>query len=318
MNGDYNLIPLYLAAIVFLLGLFIVFLLLKGRFEARQKEASFKRGLKSAITYEGTKVNIGKTINEKIPVTEKIVKHWRRAFPNDVRTDDQIRSLIVLISASAFIVGLLFTGNVIAAASPVMVVIAGIVFLSNKKETARLRLLEEQIPGFIATFKGNLQANQTNSKALLNAINQTASPLYDELYVAKALIQTSTFKSALVELRHTTTSDTMRFLCSSIELASDTGGSLEPQVEEIEELVKVKREHERKLDKAEAEGKPLIYVSAVVVPAMFFYTYIANDSARAFWFVDSLSWILLGIIIVLWVAALFMSNRITQSIRGDS
>ena len=53
------------------------------------------------------------------------------------------------------------------------------------------------MPIFLSVFKANIRAGETAIRALSNAIDETDSPLYDELKPARALIDVGSFQSAI-------------------------------------------------------------------------------------------------------------------------
>lgn len=313
MLGNYSYIPLYIASITFVIGASLIFINIKDNSEKRNYNRKFSSGLRSATR---TSISIsGDRKKSKNPI-ENMAYMIKKSFPKLDKSTEQLTVIILATFGGLLLISMLVFGNPMLALFAAIAVFAGLKMMSERNESRRKMALEEQLPSFIATFKSNLQANQPASTALMNAIDNANQPLYDEVRIAKAMAQTGTLKSALVTLRKNTTNESLRFLCACIELSSDTGGELESQIEEIERLLKVKREHERKLDKAESENKPLIYVSAAIIPGMFLYIYFTQEVARDFWFKSTISWVILGTVAIAYTLAIWGANKVVKGVRG--
>jgi Flp pilus assembly protein TadB len=169
---------------------------------------------------------------------------------------------------------------------------------------------DDQVSTFLSCFKSNLQANVSLENALIEAIDVTTPPLYDELVITKSLIETGSFASAVAFTKQQTNSVELKFLLNSIELALEVGANLEEQIENIENIISERNRLKRLKRIAIAHNKPLIYVSAALIPLVFIFAYIVNEQAREFWFNSLLSWVLLGIVVVVTIISFFVSKRI--------
>ena len=184
----------------------------------------------------------------------------------------------------------------------------------NRRIRKKEELFESQIPGFLSSLKSNIQANETPERALINAIDNTQRPLYDELIIAKQLIQAGTFTSALGTLRKKTYNPTLKFLCSCIELAAQVGTNLESQIEIIEVMLENRSSLKRKLASAEADNKPLLYVSAGIIPFVFIFTYMMNEQAREFWFVNIWSYLVFFGVCIIYISAVYFANKLIDKV----
>lgn len=188
------------------------------------------------------------------------------------------------------------------------------VYLSIKAKKYQT-MIEQQIPSFLSALKSNIQANLTPEIALIQAIDITDYPLKDELIDTKRIaISTSDFGAALAKLRVTTTSKDIKFLCSCIELAAETGTNLEEQIVRIEEVIVARKKIEDLLSSAVSENKPLLYVSSVLIPGLFYYMYSASQSAKDFWFKVPLSWIIFFAVIILFSGSVLIMNIFIKKI----
>lgn len=244
-------------------------------------------------------------------------RHWgkllkRSGMASMDQTDASIGGIVLLTAIVIWVVVSVLVRNPVLGIFPSVGILVGIKIAANNKLKSKERLMNDQIPAFLSTLKSNIQANTTPESALIDAINTTVPPLRDELEIAKSYAATTSLSAALLKLRDETSSKDIRFLCSCIELSSKLGANLEDQLETIEKVVEDKMDLQRKLDKAVQENRPLLYVSAAIIPGLFFFTYMMNEATRAFWFREPISWVLLMLIIVIYVGALYITNRFVK------
>lgn len=295
-------------------SLFFLWILYRKRRKQREKK-KFIEQLNYASTsytafYEEEKL--------KRPISERWNYYWgdllkkSEMVPKGV-SDQKIGTGMVLVPIVIWIM-FSFTGNPGIGIVPALGILLFISFHAKAKIKKKQEKLNDQIPSFIAALKSNVQANETPEKALINAINTTSSPLYDELEIAKALSATSTFTAALSRLRVETSSKELRFLCSCIELSSKLGANLEGQLTIIEEMMEANRDLNSQMDKAVADNKPLLYVSAAVLPIIFIFMYMTNEATRNFWFKNVISWVVFIFVIVLYGGAVFLSNKFIKDL----
>ena len=134
------------------------------------------------------------------------------------------------------------------------------------------------------------------------------------MVIAKQLIQAGTFTSALGTLRKKTHNPTLKFLCSCIELAAQVGTNLEAQIEIIEVMLENRASLKRKLASAEADNKPLLYVSAAIIPFVFIFTYFMNEQARMYWFENPWSYLVFFGVCLIYGAAVYFANRLISKV----
>lgn len=304
--------------IAFVLLILAFFVSVKFR-EIQKEEELFLKQLEavsgSPIEYaegiekEKVKANIFKIY------TNKIVNMTRAAdVVKPTRTDREIISPIITISVVSYLLITILFLNPGIGLVPVLLLHTGYIIYCNRKIRKKEELFESQIPGFLSSLKSNIQANETPERALINAIDNTQRPLYDELIIAKQLIQAGTFTSALGTLRKKTHNPTLKFLCSCIELAAQVGTNMETQIEIIEIMLENRAKLKRKLISAEAENKPLLYVSASIIPFVFIFTYLMNQQARDFWFVNPWSYLVFFGVCIIYISAVYFANKLISKV----
>lgn len=176
--------------------------------------------------------------------------------------------------------------------------------------------LNSQVPSFLATFKSNIQANETPERALIKVIDDIGDPLYSELAPTKRKIQSGTdMGEALEDLKSRTTSYELQFLCSCIKIASEYGADLEKQVDTIQGVIAERQKVSDKLASAARAARPAMFVGTLIIPAMFFIIYMFYEQAQDFWFVDPISYIALLMIAIFYGAGMWFSKIMVDNLK---
>lgn len=313
MTYTYASLPIIITALFLIVVISVLVFFLRQQEKLRKQEEHFFQQLKYAS-------GESRYISNDVP---KISPHKWNAFwgyklkysgmLSEKYTDAQVGALMFLVFGFVYLGFSFLFKNFGVGVVPVATIYGALVYFASDKIKKKELIFEDQIPGFLSTLKSNIQANETPERALINAINTTSSPLYDELKIAKSLTETGTFQVALHTLRTQTKNRTLKFLCSCIELASSVGANLEEQITTIEIMLEKNRELKRKLDIAIAENRPLLFVSAAILPGLFLFMYFLSDIARSFWFHSLLSWVTFFAIIIIYGTGIFLTNRIIKN-----
>lgn len=315
----YNNAPIIIVILIAFVMLILAFFISVKFREIQKEEELF---LKQLEAVSGSPIEYAEGIEkekEKINVFKiyknKMVNMTRAAdVVKPTRTDEEIISPIITVSVVSYLLFTLIFLNPGIGLLPVLLFHVGYMMYCNRRIRKKEELFESQIPGFLSSLKSNIQANETPERALINAIDNTQRPLYDELIIAKQLIQAGTFTSALGTLRKKTYNPTLKFLCSCIELAAQVGTNLEAQIEIIEVMLENRSSLKRKLASAEAENKPLLFVSAGIIPFVFIFTYFMNEQARSFWFVNPWSYLVFFGICLIYISAVYFANKLIDKV----
>lgn len=309
---SYQNIP-YIATIFFVLLMSVIIIyLIRVALKDKNDNENFKKQLMYNIDPLMEHVEKESKLSKSI---KKLPELMIKAEMVDKKTNvDDLTRKLNLILGLFITAGTFFTSNPMAGISITAFVYVGLFgFLSFKVNKVK-NLMDEQIPGFISTFKANIQANIHAQNAMIRAINNTASPLYDELAYAKAIMEAGDFRPGIVALRQSTENETLRQMASCIELASSTGSNIEEQIEIIEEIIIDKQEIDREKKLGINENKPLFLVAALFVPISFIGSYFMSEMHRDFWFKSTLSWIVLIGVAILMAIASFATWKIIQKI----
>lgn len=180
--------------------------------------------------------------------------------------------------------------------------------------TKRTKTLEKQLPLLISGLRANLQANQTPQSALIAVAKEIPAPLGDELALMSAEIEVNVpVDVALDRLAKRVPSRDIQFLVSAIKIAMSSGSDLEPQLLIIQNIVDNRTRLQQKLASAVASVSPTIWVSAIIIPAMFVFQYFSSPANKDFW--STLVGIVCLIIVsFLYVIGLFISKKLVAGV----
>lgn len=310
----------YIQRIILLTALAILpFIALFGFLLYRQIKKNSQSERVSKLVNEG--LDYSKDFNSpKNSLEDKYVDFWRQLLKPaglvEVTSDDKQNAVkILMITAGLYLLTYFLTKNPIFGIVPMIAVNGGLILYCRSKIQAKEALLNEQVPSFLSSLKSNIQSNATPEFALIAAIENTVSPLREELEIVKNLIEAGTFETALAALRNKTKNQYIIFLCSCIELSNEVGANLEDQIGVIENMISERQELSRKTDTAVAEQMPILYVSIIVIPGLFIWMYVMQESVREFWFKSLLSWGLFLSIFAIAGFGFYMGNKAIQGVR---
>ena len=308
---NYKHIPYVATAVFVLIMVLLLIYLIRTTLKEKDEERKFDKQLKYALnplTEEEVKESY---INSKLRILpEQMIK----AGISKGDTVESLQRKLMLVLAVVFTGTAMLTVNPIAGIVPVMVIYGGLFGLSMYRNSKTTNLLEEQIPSFVATFKANIQANQHAQNAMVNAINNTTSPLYDELEVSKSIMEAGDFQAGILSLRQGTENETLRQMASCIELASASGSNIESQLEIIEDIIEDKQAIERKKRLGVNENKPLFIVSAIFVPGSLIGSYLFSDMHSDYWFTTPMSWFILAGVLVMMAISMFATWKVIKKV----
>jgi len=169
------------------------------------------------------------------------------------------------------------------------------------KIRARLVLMEKQLPNLLSGIRASLKANLTPQQAIINQAKEIPYPLGDELkQMTEEMAVGITLDNALQNFSNRIPSREIQFLASSIRIAIASGADLDPLVETIQRIIVQRTRIANHLTAAVAKVQPAIWVTGIMIPGAFAYSFYSSDTNRSFW----LS-VPLGLIAVLVIAACY-------------
>lgn len=312
---SYKYIP-FIGTGIFALVIAALFIyLLTIRVKNEQSESSFDKQLNYSINPELEMKEEESFISKKLKVLPELMIKAEMIKPGTPVADIQRKML--LYGGLIFMITTLLIKNPIAGFIPVVSLYILLTFMAVFKIGKKKNLMNDQIPAFVSVFKANIQANQHAQNAMINAINNTASPLYDELSLPKSIMEAGDFRPGIIALRMNTSNDTLRQMASCIELASSSGSNIEDQIEIIEEIIEDKQAIERKKKLGINENKPLFYVAAAFVPLSFFGSYFMSDMHKAYWFSNMTSYLILIAVAIAMAISSWATWKVIQKVDID-
>lgn len=309
---SYQNAPLIITALIIIVILGIILFVLRLKDTNEKITEDFLEQLRVASGEEFYERTNGKSTKNKF-VDKFIFLFGTKLKQADLApkeaTSYKIALFVFLSFIIIYILSILIFRNFGIGLIPIFLMILLINMQVNARIEAKNVIFEDQIPGFLSILKSNVQAGETPERALMGAIANTNNPLYNELKIAESLTQSGTFHVALSTLREQTSNETLKFLCGCIELSASVGANLEEQIEIIEEMLEAKRSLKRKLAVAVSENRPLVYVSCVLIPGLFMFTYLTNQATREFWFQNLVSWVAFALICAIFGAGIYFSEK---------
>lgn len=194
-------------------------------------------------------------------------------------------------------------------------VLAGFAFFLKKKADMSSATINDQLPGFLFALKANIQANKTPDQAIISVASSMPQPLRNEIEFCKTrLLAGQSFEEVMRELGKTTTSRELDDLSRYMTIAAKNGASLEGAIDTIQDIVKKKKEIADEKKRAVKATSFDLYTSIAAIPIAFVATYFMSAQAKEFWFTDIISWAALAIVILLYVAGVFLSRKAARSL----
>lgn len=309
---DYKFIPFIGTGIFALVASALFIYIFTVKMKEKRLEREFEKQLHYSISPEVELEEEESFLSKQMKVLPQLL--IKAEMVKEDTSIDDIQRKMLMYGGFTFVIFTLLTKNPLGGFLPVLFLYLIVRVLAMFRINKKKNLMNEQIPAFISTFKANIQANQHAQNAMINAINNTASPLYDELARPKAIMEAGDFRPGIISLRMNTENETLRQLASCIELASASGSNIEEQIEIIEEIIQDKQRIERKKKLGVNENKPLFFVAAAFVPISFFGSYFLSDMHKNYWFSTTTSYLILIGIIILMALSSWATWKIIQKV----
>lgn len=223
---------------------------------------------------------------------------------------------VFLFAVGAAVIMSVITRNVIVGAAVAAAGTFGVSMYLKMKAGRKSEDIAMQLPGFLFSLKANIQAADTNERAMLKVVDSMPSPLFDDLQIVKnRLLANGSFREALEEMSEKTSSRDLKFLCACMIQASLSGANMVNQIDSIQKVLEARRKVNDEINKAVKTVQPAIWLSTVVIPVLFLASYFMDANARMFWFIDPMSWIAMGATVVFYIAGMLLTKKQVDAIR---
>lgn len=311
--------PLYLYLIAGGLAL-LVGLIVTGGIFAVQKNSS-----KTAYDEQLADLIATETDEEgstKVTLVTRWNRYWSERFKamgwakynskeSSAGRDILVVGLLIAVAAGLFIRNI--PGGIAIAAVALYIIGSFMKSRSSKQSD----VLNAQLPGFLFALKANIQANETPERAVLKVVDNMPKPLYDDLVIVKSrILANSSFRDALEDLAHKTSSRDLQFLCACMIQATATGANLESQITVIQHVLEARRKVSDELAKAIRSAMPAIYIASVVIPGAFIFSLFFDTNAANFWFKEPISWAALAGVVAFYTVGVWLSKKLVDNIKN--
>lgn len=264
---------------------------------------------------------------DKVSDEDSIVTKWNRYWGRllgeseisryELGEDEMAGREALIALVGVFFLSLLLIRNIFLALLIVAVVWYVVIFYIRTTTYRKTKAIDEQLPGLLFSIKSNLQAGDTNERALMGVVDSMPSPLREELIVGRnILLANGTFKDALEAMRADTTSKDLKFLCACMIQASTSGSSMIMQLDNIQKVLEARREVANEIDVAVKAVSPALWLAGLVIPVMFVVSYFMDTAARGFWFQGTVAWIGFFAVVALYIIGLIMTKNQVDKVRN--
>ena len=121
-----------------------------------------------------------------LSILDRWNRGWDRSFkaagfkryaedPNRSGTDMLILSLVLMVAAS------IFAKNILAGVFGVVIGMSIVGMMARSAANKKIARIDEQLNGFLFSFKANIQSGMSNEISFINIVDKTKDPLKSEL-----------------------------------------------------------------------------------------------------------------------------------------
>lgn len=308
-----TLLPGILAALGVLLTVLFTAIGIRSMVRSKDDDLLFEEKLKQIGKSELAKKNEGKSNKGWYGFWEEEF-HKTGRLSSDAGTPGNI-AFGIMAGAAGFGV-LVFPGGILGGVLLPILGIAVYLFVLRAETKKRSKTLEEQMPNLLASIRSNLQSRATPQQAIINVANDFPSPLGDELRIVRDDMSVNVpMDKALRAFADRSSSNEIKFLVASIEIAVESGADLDTQLETIERIVRQRREIREKLSVAVSQAMPSIWVSGIFIPGGLLFSFLQSESNRQFW-TGFFGLVCLGVVALMYAAGLFISWKMIKGVEN--
>lgn len=226
-------------------------------------------------------------------------------------TRENVGDYMLYLFLSLVIVCLaLFGGQVIAACFITTVVFIALSFVFGILTKMHDRKISGQVPGFLQSMRASIQNNALPQNALMAAIKDAPDDLYEEVRPLETeLVAGGNLRETLLRFSNSTSVKELKFLMSCIVISVDKGINLDEQLGVIQGIIESRRRRGQHIKQAVSEIMPTINITSAVLPGIFLFMYVSNQTAKDYWFKSVPAWIVFIVAISIWFGGLYMAKK---------
>lgn len=225
--------------------------------------------------------------------------------------------LITIILFAGFFGGFfIWPGGVLGGIVFPASIIGGYVLVLSSSARKRINQIDKQLPLMISHLRANLQSGSTAQQALIGITDDIPSPLGTELKVLRDQVNVNvSLSEALNDLSNRVPSREMKFLTSSIEIATSSGADLEPQLKIIQGILHQRRKQAQLLATAVSSVAPSLWVAGGAVPVALLWSLNSSPENKEFW-QSPIGLAALVVVIFLYGTGLFVNKKMVRNIEN--
>jgi tight adherence protein B len=185
--------------------------------------------------------------------------------------------------------------------------------LVRHMQQRRIRALDRQLPEFLLALAGAIQSGSGLQQAFRHIGAQCPAPLGQELGL---LLRESRmgipFEQALANLALRLPVESIHLCVSSLRIASQTGGSLGPLLEELAATLRARHVLDGKVRALTSQGRLQAWIMAALPLVLAGALAVIDPQAMAMFHDSAIGWAVIGLVVALDVLGLWMIRRIVD------
>ena len=210
----------------------------------------------------------------------------------------------------------IYPGDILGGVAGAFVALFFLQAFFKAKIRTRLVLMEKQLPNLLSGIRANLKAQLTPQQAIINQAKEISYPLGEELKtMTDEMAVGVTLDQALQNFSNRIPSRDIQFLASSIRIAIASGADLDPLVETIQRIIVQRTRIANHLIAAVAKVQPAIWVTGLMIPAGFAYSFYSKPENREFWLSAPTGLICMVVVAAAYGLGLFIAKKQVDKVK---
>ncbi len=218
------------------------------------------------------------------------------------------------VTFALFLLLLLLTGNLL-----IGLVLGGLVgwlvsgMWLDSKENASRKAFEEELPDFLLLIASALRSGLSFQQALDSTAHEGQGEVSRQVRRALTEVQMgSTIEQSLGRVAERMQSEDMKWTVAALAIQREVGGNLSNILETAAMTVKGRAELRREVRTLSAEGRLSGWVLASLPVGIFVYMLFANRAYISFFWTNTIGYIALGSIVVLFILGFIWMRRLVK------
>jgi tight adherence protein B len=181
----------------------------------------------------------------------------------------------------------------------------------SSRRTARLKLIEQQLPLALDVVNRAIKAGHPVVSAVQLASSEMGDPIGSEFgLVVDETTYGLEFKDALRNFADRTGSGDAQFFAVSVGIQSETGGNLAEILEGLAEVIRGRITLAKKVKALASEGRMSAYILSALPILMIAFFAIVSPNFYTDKFADPIFWPVVVVVALVYLAGWFMMQRI--------